>query len=130
MLRHALVASLLATLVGGCTNGGLLPGLGEPCSLLCTTGLTCSPARYCVKGCRCDGGALCRGSSLATGCPPEAMCVSVSPDGEGTCAVVCADLGCPAGEGACAAAPDGTPVCVGPDYTWQIPDGGDGGVRD
>ena len=124
MVRFAIASALLVTVSAGCTGGGLLPGLGESCSLLCATGLTCSSARVCVKGCHCDGGALCNNSSLATGCPPEATCVANAPSGEGACAVLCADLGCPVGEGACAAAPDGTPVCVGPNFPWVTFDGG------
>ncbi len=79
----------------------------------------------CVKSCRCDGGPLCNGTSLAIGCPPTALCVVSSATGEGSCAVRCGDLGCPMGEGSCTAAPDGTPVCVGPQYPWLLPDGGD-----
>jgi hypothetical protein len=124
---RGLAAAVVAALVAGCSGGSALPALGQPCSLLCATGLTCSAQRFCVKSCHCDGGPVCSNSSLATGCPPASACVAASASGDGTCAVVCADAGCPLGEAACASAPDGTRVCVGPDYPWV---GSDGGVYD
>jgi hypothetical protein len=119
-----IAAVLLLASLAGCSGGGGLPGLGASCTLLCATGLTCSAAHVCVKSCRCDGGPLCSDTSVASGCPPSSLCVAQRATGEGACAVVCGDLGCPAGEAACATAPDGTPVCVGANYPWVLPDGG------
>jgi hypothetical protein len=122
-----LALALLVAAAAGCGGPGGLPGLGEACSFLCAPGLDCSPAKFCVKSCRCEGDAgptICSPTALATGCPTNAACVPSTATGEGMCAARCADLGCPPGEAACALAPDGTPVCVGPDYPWVGLDGG------
>ncbi|MSP63940.1 MAG: hypothetical protein EXR72_27080 [Myxococcales bacterium] len=123
-MRPVRLLGLLAALAG-CSESA--PKLGEPCKVLCTTGLTCSATGFCIKRCRCDGGAICNPTSLATGCPPEAACVTAAESGEGMCAVVCDGRACPPGEATCASAPDGTPICVGEHFPWV---GGDGGGAD
>jgi hypothetical protein len=128
MARLLLVVAIAAC---GCTGGELGPGLGEPCSVFCSPGLVCSAAHFCEKSCHCDwdgGPAWCPATaSISSGCPSTSACVATAATGEGMCAVLCADAGCPAGEGACAAAPDGTRLCVGPDFPWQ---GRDAGILD
>jgi|SRR5579871_928846 len=126
MLSRA-IAPLAFALAAGCGSDGGLPGLGEPCSVLCQAGLDCSPQKFCVKSCRCDGDAgapLCAPTALGSGCPPSAACVVEKASGDGECVARCGDLGCPPGEAACAAAPDGTPLCVGPGFPWIGLDGG------
>jgi hypothetical protein len=114
--------------IAGCGQSGGEPGLGQPCTVLCSTGLSCSSLHFCVKTCQCDASALCADTTLATGCPLEAECVAVEAAGGGMCASLCGpsgpDAGCPPGEGACATAPDGTPICVGPAYRWLFTDAG------
>jgi hypothetical protein len=131
MRRLGLLLALAALAASGCGDSSGLPGLGQPCTVLCSTGLTCSAMHFCVKSCLCDGGPLCAVTSLANGCPPEAECVVAEPSGAGMCFSLCGpagpDGGCPPGQGNCVPAPDQTPICVGDNYPWLF---ADAGVRD
>ena len=130
MLRPIRTLAIAALVAAGCGDSAGAPGLGEPCTVICATGLSCSAMHFCVKSCLCDGGPLCVATSLATGCPPQADCVVTDRSGGGMCVSLCGpsgpDAGCPPGEGTCAAAPDSTPICVGGSYPWLFNDGGAG----
>jgi hypothetical protein len=95
---------VLALVLSGCPDSNNCPGLGDPCTVLCCSGLSCratDTGGTCGKSCRCHGSAICASTQFQEGCPQGSACLAKASDGTGECVRLCDTSPCSPGQVVC-----------------------------